>query len=195
VSRCLGPRIADLADGRLAPAEAEKAFAHVAVCATCRDALAAQRAVISRLDTVGPVEPSTDLFARLVGISSTDPSPVPATPAIPVQGGAGPRPGGAAGRRPAGSASGSVRPPSRGRRGRIVLASAAGAAALAVAVVVGGSSALTSAVVSRPSVAPVVDTLTAEHVVSADQMPFAGPRIELVAYADPSASVSPTPVP
>jgi len=192
VSRCLGPRIADLADGRMAPAEAEKAFAHVAVCATCRDALAAQRAVISRLDTVGQIEPSSDLFARLAGISSTDPSPVPA---IPDQGGAGPRPGGAAGRRPAGSAPGSVRPPSRGRSGRIVLASAAGAAALAVAVVVGGSSALTSAVVSRPSVAPVVDTLTAEHVVSADQMPFAGPRIEMVSYTDPSASVSPTPVP
>ena len=192
MSRCLGPRIADLADGRLAAAEAEKAFAHVAVCATCHDALVAQRAVISRLDRADRVEPPTDLVARLVGISSTDPGPVPA---IPVQGGAGPRPGGATGRRPAGSAPGPVRPPSRGRRGRIVLASAAGAAALAVAVVVGGSSALTSAVVSRPSVAPVVDTLTAEHVASADQMPFAGPRIETVSYVDPSASVSPTPVP
>ena len=190
MSRCLGPRIADLADGRMAPVEAEKAYAHVAVCATCRDALAAQLAVISRLDTVGPLEPSTDLFARLAGISAADP-----LPAIPPQGGAGARPGGAAGRRPAGSGPGSLRPPSRGRRGRIVLASAAGAAALAVAVVVGGSSALTSAVVSRPSVAPVVDTLTAEHVVSADQMPFAGPRIETVAFTDPSVTVSPTSAP
>jgi len=192
VSRCLGPRIADLADGRMAPAEAEKAFAHIAVCATCRDALAAQRAVISRLDTVGLVEPSTDLFSRLTGIAATDPSPVPA---IPAQGGAGLRPGGAAGRRPAGLAPGATHPPTPGRRGRIVLASAAGAAALAVTVVVGGSSALTSAVVSRPSVAPIVDILTDEHVASADQMPLAGPRIETVAYSDPSAAVSPTPVP
>jgi hypothetical protein len=188
VSRCLGRRIADLADGRLEPAEAERAFAHVAVCGTCRQALAAQRAVISRLDAAPVAEPSADLLARLSGIAGPDPLP---GPAIPAQGGAGVRPRGAAGRRPAGA--GSTRPTSRRRRGRVVTAGAAGAAALAVAVVVavGGSSALTGAVVTRPAIAPVVDTLTDEHAVSADQMPLSGPRIVTVGYADPSAPADP----
>ncbi len=186
MSRCLGPRIAELADGRLGPAEAERAFAHVAVCATCRGALAAQRAVISRLDTAPPAEPSADLLARLSGIAATP------LPPIPTQGGAGVRPAGAAGRRPTGSAPGSTHPrPRRGRR--VVIAGAAGAAALAVAVVVGGSSALTGAVVTRPAIAPVVDTLTDEHAVSADQMPFSGPRIVTVGYSDPTTAARPQP--
>jgi anti-sigma factor RsiW len=188
VSRCLGTRIADLADGRLTPAETERAFAHVAVCSACHDALVAQRAVISRLDTVGPIDPSSDLLARLSGIAA------PGTAsAIPVQGGAGARPGGAAGRRPAGSPAGSTRPPARRTRGRLVLAGAAGAAALAVAVVVGGSSALTGAVVPRQAIAPVVDTLTDEHVVSVEQMPFSGPRIVTVGYTDPFAATDAQP--
>jgi hypothetical protein len=189
VSRCLGTRIADLADGRLSPAETERAFAHVAVCGTCHDALVAQRAVISRLDTVGPIDPSSDLLSRLSGIAA------PGTAAVPAQGGAGVRPGGAAGRRPAGSPAGSTRPPARRTRGRLVLAGAASAAALAVAVVVGGSSALTSAVVPRQAIAPVIDTLTDEHAVSADQMPFSGPRIVTVGYTDPVAATDAPPTP
>ena len=193
MSRCLGPRIADLADGRLAPAEAERAFAHVAVCTTCRDALTAQRAVRSRLDTVGPVDPPSDLFGRLRGIAQPSSDPVPP---IPSQGGAGFRPGGAAGLRPAGS-SASTRPPAQGRRRRLVAAGAAGAAALALAAVVGGSSALTSTVVTRPSIAPVVDTFTAEHAVSADLMPLSGPRIVTVGYVGPAAPdpAQPSPTP
>jgi len=194
VSRCLGPRIADLADGRLEPAEAERALAHVAACTTCRDALVAQRAVISRLDTVGQVDPPSELLGRLRGIAAPSSDPVPA---IPEQGGAGMRPGGAAGRGPRGSGPGSTRPPVR-RRGRIALAGAAGAAAMAVAIVVGGSSALTSTVVTRsPSIAPVVDTLAVEHAVSADQMPFSGPRIITVGYAGPAApdTAQPSPTP
>jgi hypothetical protein len=188
VSRCLGPRIADLADGRLEPAEAERAFAHVAVCGPCRSALEAQRAVISRLDGTPPAEPSADLLARLSGIPGPD-----QLRSIPPQGGAGMRPTGAAGRRPTGSTPGSTRPRQRGRRGRVAAAGAAGAAAIAVAVVVavGGSSALTGAVVTRPAIAPVVDTLTADHAVSADQMPLSGPRIVTVGYVDPSAAADP----
>lgn len=185
MSRCLGRRIADLADGRLGPAETERAFAHVAVCATCRAALAAQRAVIDRLDTAPPAEPSADLLARLSGIAGTDEVPAPS---VPAQSGAGTRPGGAAGRRPTGSPPGSTRPQPRRRRRRIAIAGAAGAAAIAVAVAVGGSSSVTSAVVPRPGIAPVVDTLTDEHAVSADQMPFSGPRIVTVSYADPTTA-------
>jgi hypothetical protein len=194
VSRCLGPRIADLADGRLEPAETERAFAHVAVCTTCRDALTAQRAVRSRLDTVGQVDPPSELLGRLRGIAEPGTEPVPP---IPTQGGAGLRPGGAAGRRPTGTSAASSRPPSPGRRRRVVAAGAAGAAALAVAVVVGGSSALTSTVVPRPSIAPVVDTFAAEHAASADLMPFSGPRIVTVSHVGPAAPdpASPAPTP
>jgi hypothetical protein len=195
VSRCLGPRIADLADGRLEPAEAERALAHVAVCTACRDALVAQRAVISRLDTVDPVDPPSELLGRLRGIAAPSSDPLPA---IPEQGGAGMRPGGAAGRGPRGTGPASTRPPARRHRGRIALAGAAGAAAMAVAIVVGGSSALTSTVVTRsPSIAPVVDTLAVEHAVSADQMPFSGPRIITVGYAGPAApdTAQPSPTP
>jgi hypothetical protein len=195
VSRCLGPRIADLADGRLEPAEAERALAHVAACTTCRDALVAQRAVISRLDTVDPVDPPSELLGRLIGIAAPSADPLPG---IPEQGGAGWRPGGAAGRAPRGTAPGSTRPPARRHRGRIALAGAAGAVAMAVAIVVGGSSALTSTVVPRsPSIAPVVDTLAVEHAVSADQMPFSGPRIVTVGYAGPAApdTAQPSPTP
>ena len=195
MSRCLGPRIADLADGRLEPAEAERALAHVAVCTACRDALVAQRAVISRLDTVDQVDPPSDLMGRLRGIAAPSADPLPA---IPEQGGAGMRPGGAAGRGPRGTAAGSTRPPTRRHLGRIALAGGAGAAAMAVAIVVGGSSALTSTVVTRsPSIAPVVDTLTVEHAVSADQMPFSGPRIVTVGYAGPAApdTAQPSPTP
>lgn len=188
MSRCLGPRIADLADGRLEPAEAERAFAHVAVCGPCRSALEAQRAVISRLDGAAPAEPSADLLARLSGIAGPEP-----LRSVPPQGGAGVHPGGAAGRRPPGPSPASTRPQQRRRRGRVAAAGAAGAAAIAVAVVVavGGSSALTGAVVTRPAIAPVVDTLTDEHAVSADQMPLSGPRIVTVGYVDPSASADP----
>ena len=193
MSRCLGPRIADLADGRLEPAEAERAFAHVAVCSTCRDALVAQRAVISRLDIVDPVDPPSELLGRLRGIGMAAPSSDP-VPGIPEQGGAGMRPGGAAGRGPRGTAPGSTRPPRH--RGRIALAGAAGAAAMAVAIVVGGSSALTSTVVTHaPSIAPVVDTLAVEHAVSADQMPFSGHRIVTVGYAGPAAPDTAAPDP
>jgi anti-sigma factor RsiW len=192
VSRCLGPRIADLADGRLEPAEAERGFAHVAVCPTCRAALTAQRAVRSRLDTVGQVDPPSDLLGRLRGIAEPGVEPVPP---IPTQGGAGFRPGGAAGRRPGGASSGSTRPPTQGRRVQIVAAGAAGAAALALAVVVGGSSALTSTVVTRPSIAPVVDTFTAEHAVSAGLMPLSGPRIVTVGYVGPAAPDQARPAP
>lgn len=188
MSRCLGPRIADLADGRLDAAESERAFAHVAVCGTCRAALAAQRAVISRLDTAPPAEPSADLLARLSGIAGPD---RPAGSHIPPQGSAGARPGRTAGRRPSGSAPGPTRPETRRRRGRIVIAGAAGAAAIAVAVAVGGSSALAGAVVTRPAIAPVVDVLTDEHAVSADQMPLSGPRIVTVSYTDPTAAADP----
>jgi len=198
VSRCLGARIADLADGRLDPAETERAFAHVAVCAGCRADLAAQRSTSQRLAALADpasVDPPSDLLQRLLGVASAaddtaDPRHVP----VPPQGGAGQRPSGGAGVRPWSGAR-SSRPASRRHRGRVALATAAGAAALAVVAVVGGQSALAGTVVPRPAIAPVVDTLTDEHVASADQMPFSGPRIVSVGYVDRAAAASPSPAP
>jgi hypothetical protein len=130
-------------------------------------------------------------MGRLRGIAEPSTDPVSA---IPSQGGAGVRPRGAAGRGPSGTAAASTRPPLRGRRGRIVAAGAAGVVAVALAVVVGGSSALSGAVVPRPSIAPVVDTFAAEHAVSADRMPFSGPRLVPVGPVAPDPA-QPTPTP
>ena len=192
MSRCLGARVADLADGRLGPADAERAFAHVAVCATCRAELDAQRAATSRL-TSSAVEPPSDLFQRLLSVPSADPTPA-APVVVPPQGGAGQRPAGPAGVRPSPGAR-STRPSVRSRRGRVALASAAGAAALAVVAVVGGSSALSGAVVPRPAIAPVVDAFTDEHAATADQLPFSGPRIVTVGFSDRAAEASASPTP
>lgn len=192
MSRCLGAKVADLADGRLDPVEAERAFAHVAVCVTCRAALDAQRAASTRLTSSPQVEPPSDLFLRLLSVPSVPEETSAAV--VPPQGGAGQRPAGAAGVRPS-SGPRSTRPTSRARRGRVVLASAAGAAALAVVAVVGGTSALSGAVVTHPAIAPVVDTLTDEHAASADQLPFSGPRIVTVGFTDRAASASPSPQP
>jgi hypothetical protein len=192
VSRCLGARVADLADGRLEPAEAERAFAHVAACASCRAALAAQRATSSRLASGEGVDAPDDLLQRLRGI----PAQPYAGPTAPTQGGAGMRPSGAAGARPSGRGEQSARRAARRRRSRVAVAAAAGAAALAVAAVVGGgTSALTGAVAPRPAIAPVVDTFAVEHVMSADQMPFSGPRIVTAGYTGSAVTASPTPEP
>ncbi len=194
MSRCLGARVADLAGGRLEPAEAERAYAHVAACQSCRRDLHAQRSASSQLASSAPVEPSEDLLARLRNIPRQPAASVPA--AIPPQGGAGRRPAGAAGRRPGVAAGASTRPPARRHRGRMALATAAGAAALAVvAVIGGGSGALTGAVTPRPAIAPVIDTLADEHAASADQMPFSGPRVVTVGFTGPAASGSPSPLP
>jgi hypothetical protein len=75
-----------------------------------------------------------------------------------------------------------------------VLASAAGAAALAVAAVVGAGSGATGGTVVRPaSIAPVVDLLTYEHAASSEQLPLSGPRIVTVSLLDPSPSAASSP--
>ena len=71
----------------------------------------------------------------------------------------------------------------------MAIASAAGAMALAVAVVVGGTTtAVTSSVPARPSIAPVVDALADAHATSADQMPFSGPRVVTAGFAASTSS-------
>ena len=152
------------------PADAETAFAHVAVCDRCRVALDAQRAV-SRARGAAAPPPSDAFMARLLGI------PAPAA--------SRPRPGApAAGRaRAARPASGrpwsapANRPAARRRRVRVAVGSAAGAAALAVVAVVGGApAAIGGSCAPTVAVAPVVDALADEHSASTQRMPFSGPR-------------------
>jgi len=185
VSRhCLGARVADLADGRLSPAETERCLAHVAVCPACRAAVQAQRSVSGGLRAAasepGPAAPPDDLMARLMRIpEQPSAAGAPDLPAIPLQGGTGARPVGPAGPRPRVAAT-SRRP---GRRRRAVLGTAAGAV-LVVAAALGGNAALNASVTTpAPAIAPVVDTFTVEHAASADGLPLSGPRDETVAYA------------
>lgn len=192
---CLGARVADLADGRLSPAETERALAHVAVCPACRAALQAQRSVSGGLRATaaetGPATPPDDLVSRLLRIPEQPVDEHDAgTAAIPLQGGAGSRPVGPAGVRPR------TRPgaPRRGRRRRVALGTALGATALALAAAVGGSAALDAQVTTpTPPIAPVVDTFAVEHAASTDGLALNGPRYETIAFVGDSPSASPAP--
>jgi hypothetical protein len=176
--RCLGTRISDLADGRLAPAQVERAFAHVARCPACRAELDAQREASGRLAglaSAAPPDPSADLLARLRAVAGPE-------PVVPSQAAPGVRPAGRAGLRPAARTT-SLGPAARRHRRRVAIASVAGAAALAVvAVVAGGPAAVSGPSPSGPAIAPVVDALTDEHAVTADQMPLSGPRVVLAGF-------------
>ena len=192
---CLGARVADLADGRLGPAETERALAHVAACPACRAALQAQRSVSGGLRAAtsepGPAAPPDDLMARLMRIPQqpSDASGAPDLPVIPLQGGAGVRPVGPAGPRPRVVAT-SRRP---GRRRSAVIGTAAGAV-LVVAAVLGGNAALSAQVTTpSPAIAPVVDMFTVEHAASTDGLPLSGPRYETVAYAGVADDAPPGP--
>jgi hypothetical protein len=206
-SPCLGDRVADLADGRMAPAEAEKAFAHVAVCDRCRVSLDTQRAASAALREDVPGLPE-GLLGRLRAIPFAESEPDPdaasepvsdavpvttgasLTPAIPAQAAGGTRPAGAAGVRPAVPAPAGRPTASRRRRTRAAVGSAVGAVAVAVAFTVTGAPAAVSgpAPAATPSIAPVVDALTAEHSASTRRMPFAGPQVVTAAFAGvPSA--------
>ncbi|MFN8146217.1 MAG: zf-HC2 domain-containing protein [Candidatus Nanopelagicales bacterium] len=190
--RCLGDRVADLADGRMTPAEAERAFAHVAACPACRAALDAQRSASAALDSAPAPAPSSDFLARLSAIPAMAEPPAPPVPAAAIPAQSGP----AAGVRPAGAAG--VRPStSRRPRRKVVVATAAGAAVLAVAAAVGSTSAgLGTVTPPRPSFAPVVDTFSIEHSVSVDTMPLSGPHYETAAFGSaPSPAATPSTAP
>lgn len=184
---CLGDRVADLADGRLSPADAETAFAHVALCDRCRVALDSERAASAALETAAP-GPSDDFLARLLGIPAAEAEAArPFVPPVPVPGAS--RPAGAAGVRP-GAPVPPSRPASRRRRVRTAVGSAAGVAVLAVAAVVGGAPAAVSgpAPAASSSIAPVVDALADEHSASTQRMPFSGPLVITAAYDSGSRS-------
>ena len=62
--RRLRPELVDLAVGTLAAADAARLEAHLAVCAECRDDLAAMRGLPSELRDDDPPEPGEDFWLR-----------------------------------------------------------------------------------------------------------------------------------
>ncbi|MCB7136506.1 zf-HC2 domain-containing protein [Cellulosimicrobium marinum] len=69
----LGSRLSALVDGRLSPAETERALEHVAGCAACAHELAEARAARRALLDAAHVEPAPDLTARLLALSTQIP--------------------------------------------------------------------------------------------------------------------------
>jgi anti-sigma factor RsiW len=157
---CLGPRLADLADGRLSPAEADRALVHVAGCDRCRSALTAQRAARDMLTQTGPLELPKDLFSRLVQLPASD----------PLVTGDGPTSGGVA--------LATRRPSALRRHPKRVLVVAGGGAALAVAVAWAGTVSTTSGAgpsAGLPLVVPAMAQFDAEHAASTEHFPLSGP--------------------
>ncbi len=79
----LGSRISALVDCQLDPAATERALAHVATCPDCARELAAARAARQALAAADPVQPTADLTARLLSLSSQDVAPPPVGPRDP----------------------------------------------------------------------------------------------------------------
>jgi anti-sigma factor RsiW len=184
--------VADLADGRLSPAETERAYAHVASCPACRVALEAQRTASTVLGSAAGIEPGTEFLSRLAGI------PVQGAPAaaadIPAQAPVGVRPARGSRVRPQAASPVSTGPARR--RSRQVAVGAAASAAVALAAYVGVSTATAGAVLPpQPAIGRVVDTFAVEHAVSVDRMPLTGPQIQPVGYTGASGSASPSPAP
>ncbi|GAB2457040.1 zf-HC2 domain-containing protein [Xylanimonas ulmi] len=70
----LGDWLSPLADGQLAPAQAERALAHIAVCPACAAGLAAEREARQALAAAADVAAAPDLTDRLMALSASVPS-------------------------------------------------------------------------------------------------------------------------
>ena len=79
----LGSRVSALVDGRLAPEEEERCWAHVHSCHTCRDLVEQEGWVKTQLAQLsfGPSEPSHDFKSSLLGRCSAPGSGSPLEPA------------------------------------------------------------------------------------------------------------------
>jgi Putative zinc-finger len=69
----LGTWVSALVDGQLAPAETERALAHVAACPACADEVAAARQARRALSITPDVAPDAELTARLLALGSIPP--------------------------------------------------------------------------------------------------------------------------
>jgi len=147
---------AALVDGELPPDQRDRALAHLAGCAACRDEVDVQRRLKARLAAAGAPPIPSDLTVRLLAIPSTAPEPeVRRRGALPV--------GGPRGRRPAGRTV-PARAPRRARR-------MAGSLS-ALVVVLGGAMLLGG---EKQGVEPPVGAFVVEHTATNGQMPLSDP--------------------
>lgn len=127
---CLRSRVSGLADGSLPDDVRDRGLAHVAGCAECRLLLDVERLLVERLRELPTPAPTDALTARLLALGEPGgpmpprPGRVAGTPRQPTAGIAAPAARASGAVRPAGSTRPSGRRP--GRRGRRVLATAAG---------------------------------------------------------------------
>jgi hypothetical protein len=182
----LGPRLSALVDGQLSHQERDRALAHVAHCATCRDQLEAERAVKDLLGASTAPAPSAGMLASLQALAQPgNPLPprartMPQGPVVPVL----PPPG----RAPRGTRSDSRGPASTGpssaplarRRARRARLAAVGALSVA-GLVLGTAFAAGAPRDDRtPVVTPAAD-LTIEHNLTTSSVTIGDPGLGVAA--------------
>ena len=171
----LGARVSALVDGQLGHSERDRALAHVAHCATCREAVDAERTVKTLLASSAVPTPSPDLLASLHGLAepggpvSPRPRSMPLGPVVPTL----PPPG----RGPFG-ARGDSRRPAKGRRGQRVRYAAAGA--VSVAGLVLGTAFAAGGGAGAAAVVPPAAELSVEHAVTTSGLPLGDPAFTAV---------------
>lgn len=188
----LRDRVAALVDGELGHDARDRALAHVAGCAECRQELEAHRRVKAMLASTSEPRAAQELRLRLRLLAQDQPRPLRAevpplptpvrplrrpTPARPSTRRRGP------GRHPEGR-SGQVRPGaqvrSAGRRTLAHRSALASAGALSVVAVVLGGAFVLGGSPTQPVLRPPVDTFSVQHAVSTDDMSLSDPVVGAV---------------
>jgi Putative zinc-finger len=172
----LGARVSSLVDGQLGNSERDRALSHVAHCATCREAVEAERSVKALLAGSSRPELSERLLANLHGLAepggpvSPRPRSMPLGPVVPTL----PPPG----RGPFGSRRDSRRP-ARGRRVQRVRYAAAGAVSVA-GLVLGTAFAAGSTGAGAVPIVPPAAELSVQHAATTSVLPLGDPAFTAV---------------
>jgi len=173
----LGNRVSSLVDGQLGPAERDRALSHVAHCATCREAVDAERTVKAMLSGASLPAPSDNLLASLRGLAAPGdpvgprPRSMPLGPVVPTL----PPPG----RGPFGSRRDSRRPARSGRAQRVRYA-AAGAVSVAGLVLGTAFAAGGTAGAGSATIVPPAAELSVEHAATSSGLPLGDPAFTAV---------------
>jgi hypothetical protein len=176
----LGARVSALVDGELGHEARDRALAHVAHCATCRQQLETERAIKAMVAGSPTPEPSADLLASLTGMAEPGgpvgprARPMPLGPVVPTL----PPPG----RRPLGRRRDSRRPDARGRRPSHRLRYATVGAISFAGLVLGTAFAAggTGGPAGSPAVVPPAAGLAVEHAATTSGFTFGDPAFSAV---------------
>jgi hypothetical protein len=176
----LGPRVSALVDGELGHEARDRALAHVAHCAPCREALDAERSVKALLRGTDTPAPSASLLAALTNLGEPGepvaprPRAMPLGPVVPTL----PPPGrGPFSRRHDGRRDSRRPPAARTRRSRVVAAGA-----LSVAGLVLGTAFAAGGTAREPGVpvVPPAAELSVEHAATTGGLPLGDPAFTAV---------------